>query len=200
MTAAEQAADVVFMQLLVRLTMEGRTVSEKSGANYAPHVFSQEREAKFAKLGKRPLAEAMRRLFRAKQIASSLATGKGAKSIAWSSPESPLGQQDRGCSVLDRSCQVQRAPLSVRGDDLYETPAVAVDALLRVEQLPHWLWEPAAGRGAIVNVLRAAGIPGAGKRPRRLRRADAFRAARLPHGTPARKGRGNRHQSALQAC
>lgn len=60
--------------------------------------------------------------------------------------------------MLDRSCQVQRAPLSVRGDDLYETPAVAVEALLRVEQLPHWLWEPAAGRGAIVNVLRAAGF------------------------------------------
>ena len=30
-------------------------------------------------------------------------------------------------------------------------------ALLRVETLPHRLWEPAAGRGAIVNVLRAAG-------------------------------------------
>ena len=60
--------------------------------------------------------------------------------------------------MLDRSCQVQRAPQSVRGDDLYETPAVAVEALLRVEQLPHWLWEPAAGRGAIVNVLRAAGF------------------------------------------
>jgi hypothetical protein len=41
--------------------------------------------------------------------------------------------------------------------DLYETPAVAVEALLRVETLPRRLWEPAAGRGAIVNVLRAAG-------------------------------------------
>ena len=77
MTAAEKAADVVFMQLLVRLTMEGRTVSEKSGANYAPHVFSQEREAKFAKLGKRPLAEAMRRLFRAKRIRVELSDRKG---------------------------------------------------------------------------------------------------------------------------
>jgi RecA-family ATPase len=77
MTAAEQAADVVFMQLLVRLTMEGRTVSEKSGANYAPHVFSQEREAKAAKLGKRPLAEAMRRLFRAKRIRVELSDRKG---------------------------------------------------------------------------------------------------------------------------
>jgi hypothetical protein len=30
-----------------------------------------------------------------------------------------------------------RHPLSDRGQDLYETPAVAVEALLRVEQLPH---------------------------------------------------------------
>jgi hypothetical protein len=59
--------------------------------------------------------------------------------------------------VLDPSCQARRAPLADRGDDLYETPAVAVEALLRAEQLPHHLWEPAAGRGAIVNVLRAAG-------------------------------------------
>ena len=30
-------------------------------------------------------------------------------------------------------------------------------ALLRVESLPHWLWEPACGRGAIVRALREAG-------------------------------------------
>jgi hypothetical protein len=59
--------------------------------------------------------------------------------------------------MLDHSCQVQRHVLAERGDDLYETPAVAVKALLRVEELPHRLWEPAAGRGAIVNALRAAG-------------------------------------------
>ena len=44
-----------------------------------------------------------------------------------------------------------------RGADLYETPPCAVEALLRVEQLPHWIWEPAAGRGAIVDVLRDRG-------------------------------------------
>jgi len=44
-----------------------------------------------------------------------------------------------------------------RGADLYETPAVAVQALLRAESLPHFIWEPAAGRGAIVRELRAAG-------------------------------------------
>jgi hypothetical protein len=59
--------------------------------------------------------------------------------------------------MLDHSCQVQRHPLAERGDDLYGTPTVAVAALLRVEKLPHRLWEPACGHGNIVNVLRAAG-------------------------------------------
>jgi hypothetical protein len=59
--------------------------------------------------------------------------------------------------VLDHSCQVQRHPLAERADDLYETPAVAVEALLRVEKIPHRVWEPACGPGAIVRVLRAHG-------------------------------------------
>lgn len=59
--------------------------------------------------------------------------------------------------MLDHSCQVQRHSLSLRGHDLYQTPAVAVSALLRVEALPLKLWEPCAGRGAIVRVLRDAG-------------------------------------------
>ena len=48
-------------------------------------------------------------------------------------------------------------PLADRGDDLYQTPAEAVHALLRVEDIPHGVWEPAAGRGAIVSVLRDRG-------------------------------------------
>jgi hypothetical protein len=44
-----------------------------------------------------------------------------------------------------------------RADDLYETPPEAVLALLRAEPVPHHILEPAAGRGAIVEVLRAAG-------------------------------------------
>ena len=59
--------------------------------------------------------------------------------------------------MLDHSCQAQRHPLAERGLDLYETPAVAVEALLRVERLPHGIWEPAAGRGAIVRTLRDRG-------------------------------------------
>jgi hypothetical protein len=50
-----------------------------------------------------------------------------------------------------------RAPLSERGNDLYETPPVAVEALLRVEPLPKVIWEPACGPGSIVRTLRNAG-------------------------------------------
>jgi hypothetical protein len=59
--------------------------------------------------------------------------------------------------LLDHSCQVQRHALSERKDDLYETPPVAIEALLRHERLPHRLWDPCCGPGNIVKVLRAAG-------------------------------------------
>jgi len=54
--------------------------------------------------------------------------------------------------VLDHSCQVQRHPLAERGDDLYETPPVAVEALLRVDRIPRRVWEPACGHGAIARI------------------------------------------------
>jgi hypothetical protein len=50
-----------------------------------------------------------------------------------------------------------RHALADRGHDLYETPGEAVHALLRAERLPHRIWEPACGPGAIVRVLRATG-------------------------------------------
>ena len=59
--------------------------------------------------------------------------------------------------TLSHAAQSGRHTNADRGADLYETPPVATEALLRVERLPHWLWEPAAGRGAIVNVLRDHG-------------------------------------------
>jgi hypothetical protein len=59
--------------------------------------------------------------------------------------------------MLDHSCQGQRHSHAERGLDLYETPNVAVEALLRVEQIPQRIWEPAAGKGAIVRVLRDHG-------------------------------------------
>jgi hypothetical protein len=57
--------------------------------------------------------------------------------------------------MLDHSCQAQRHPHLERGVDLYETPDVAVEALLRVEHLPLRIWEPACGPGRIVRVLRS---------------------------------------------
>ncbi len=53
--------------------------------------------------------------------------------------------------------QPGKAALAMRKNDLYETPACATIALMRAEKLPLKLWECAAGRGAIVNVLRIAG-------------------------------------------
>jgi hypothetical protein len=60
-------------------------------------------------------------------------------------------------AMLSKNCQTGRHPNAARGLDLYETPPAAVEALLRVEKLPHHIWEPAAGRGAIVRVLRDHG-------------------------------------------
>jgi hypothetical protein len=59
--------------------------------------------------------------------------------------------------ALSHSAQSGSHTLAERGADLYETPPCATETLLRVEPLPHWVWEPAAGRGAIVNVLRDRG-------------------------------------------
>jgi hypothetical protein len=60
--------------------------------------------------------------------------------------------------MLDHSAQSGRHSLVERGADLYETPPIAVEALLAVEtDLPHWVWEPCAGRGAITKVLHDRG-------------------------------------------
>jgi hypothetical protein len=58
---------------------------------------------------------------------------------------------------LTHAANPGRHSLAARGDDLYETPPVAVQALLRVESLPELIWEPACGPGSIVGILRAAG-------------------------------------------
>src|SRR5215203_1005246 len=50
-----------------------------------------------------------------------------------------------------------RSSFAERGADLYETPAEAVRALIAVENLPPQIWEPCAGRGAIVRELKRAG-------------------------------------------
>ncbi len=44
-----------------------------------------------------------------------------------------------------------------QAQDWYRTPEESTRALLRVETLPHRVWEPACGDGAISRVLEAAG-------------------------------------------
>ena len=59
--------------------------------------------------------------------------------------------------MLAHSANAGKHALADRKDDLYETPPEAVRALLKVEQLPSAIWEPACGPGSIVGVLREAG-------------------------------------------
>lgn len=47
--------------------------------------------------------------------------------------------------------------ISERGNDLYQSPPEAVRALLKAENVPHRVWEPACGPGSIVRVLRESG-------------------------------------------
>jgi hypothetical protein len=67
-----------------------------------------------------------------------------------------LFDEDNSGSKLPRAHYGMHAHAD-RGRDLYETPACATRALLKVERLPSLIWEPAAGRGAIVKVLRENG-------------------------------------------
>jgi hypothetical protein len=59
--------------------------------------------------------------------------------------------------MTNHAVQSGRHSRADRGKDLYETPTCATEALLRAEQLPHTIFEAAAGRGAIVKVLRDRG-------------------------------------------
>ena len=59
--------------------------------------------------------------------------------------------------MLDKSAQAGQHSYKARGQDLYETPTVAIEALLRVERIPERVWEPACGPGSIVAALKAAG-------------------------------------------
>jgi hypothetical protein len=64
---AERRVEAVFLALLDRFTTDGRNVSDR-GPTSAPALFAKEPEARAAKLGKVPLAEAMRRLFATSKI------------------------------------------------------------------------------------------------------------------------------------
>jgi hypothetical protein len=65
--------------------------------------------------------------------------------------------ESSGIGRLNHACQTGQHPHIDRGYDCYPTPVVAVEALLKAESLPHRIWEPAAGHGHIVRVLRDAG-------------------------------------------
>jgi RecA-family ATPase len=67
---ARTQAETVFLQLLHRFTLQGRDVSHHAGKNYAPPMFAQEQEAKDARLGRKQLEEAMRRLLSSGRIRS----------------------------------------------------------------------------------------------------------------------------------
>ncbi len=60
-------------------------------------------------------------------------------------------------TLLDMSTGNRVHAISERGNDLYETPDVAVRALLKVEKISSVVWEPCCGPGAIVRVLRSSG-------------------------------------------
>ena len=51
--------------------------------------------------------------------------------------------------MLDHAASSGQHSYKDRGCDCYETPPEAVHALLKVEQLPHDIWEPACGSGRI---------------------------------------------------
>src|SRR5690349_7486057 len=72
-----------------------------------------------------------------------------------SSTRGPVPRPTEGCAMKQGAA---RHALADRGDDLYETPACATKALIRHLSLPSLVWEPAAGRGAIVRELAATGI------------------------------------------
>ena len=72
-------------------------------------------------------------------------------------PSQRVGVSHEGAKVRQGAA---RHALRERGDDLYETPTCATRALIRTCELERfrdgWIWEPAAGRGAISVELEGA--------------------------------------------
>ena len=67
--ARESKAEEIFIDLLKRLSAEGRNISHHANSNtYGPAIFAKEAEAKKIRLGKSELEAAMRRLFEAGKI------------------------------------------------------------------------------------------------------------------------------------
>jgi RecA-family ATPase len=66
--AQESTADDVFLTVLRRYSAANRSVSDRTGTNYAPALFAREDEAKRASINGKALTDAMRRLFQAGRI------------------------------------------------------------------------------------------------------------------------------------
>lgn len=62
-----------------------------------------------------------------------------------------------GAQSLSTGSGTLAAPISERGDDFYQTPRPAIDALIAEERLPRCVWEPACGLGAISGPIAEAG-------------------------------------------
>jgi RecA-family ATPase len=65
----ERELELAFLQMLGRYAEQGRIVSDKPSASYAPALFADEPEARSASASRRELADSMRRLFAGKRIA-----------------------------------------------------------------------------------------------------------------------------------
>ena len=63
---------------------------------------------------------------------------------------------------------VLKHALSERGNDLYQTPKVAVEALLRVERLPPQLWDPCSAAAATSSTCCAPTVTRSSAGPGRL--------------------------------
>jgi hypothetical protein len=78
LAAAEKKAEDLYIHILARLTLAGRTISDLQGKNYAPVIFAKEPESKQARVGRLAFEEAQRRLFATGQIRV-VETGSGGK-------------------------------------------------------------------------------------------------------------------------
>src|SRR5262249_28651976 len=99
------------------------------------------------------------------------------RTAAYSRDAHNRGSSPSGGAMLDHSCQVQRHSYEERGDDVYMTPAVATQALLRhIEpKLPQHLHESACGDcTGILDPLRAAGHTVIGSDLNNYGRPDCF--------------------------
>ena len=137
--ADEQDVDHLFLKLLRRLADQGRNVSDKVSSSYAPSVFASEPEAKAAKASKKAFAEAMARLFAARE-----------------NPGRPIraGRRRMRSKIVRSSAKTAKKrqpppfpPSNARSDDL-PTPSddLPTGCDTHTPHTPHARWKRARGR------------------------------------------------------